>query len=217
MRSCGHSWWTARWGFLPGSHCSMGRSSGMQGWMARHCRGTAEGQGMGSRGFPRKGWGTLSATWGRGSEQLYLLPLLCLTLELSKVAFCPPPPPRLPRAWRHKEAPSVQEKAVSFLFAPIPAPLWGTFAPAAQWGTHLWHTLYTALGGSVCVLIKAIISVVLLKDVLELEGDPLSLRSSQSPPSRIGDPQTFTGLQGYPALSPPSGDRDLPVHTGLQW
>lgn len=73
-----------------------------------------------------------------------------------------------------------------------------------------------ALGGSVCVLIKAIISAVMLKALLKLEGDRSSLRSSLSPPSWDGDPPTFTGLWSYSALSPPSGDRDFPVLTGLQ-
>lgn len=44
------SWWevTAVWG----------RSSGMQGWVARPCRKTAGGQGMGSRDFSRSGEGS---------------------------------------------------------------------------------------------------------------------------------------------------------------
>lgn len=73
-----------------------------------------------------------------------------------------------------------------------------------------------ALGGSVCVLIKAIISAVMLKALLKLEGDHSSLRSGWSPPSWDGDPPAFTGLWGYPALSPSGGDRDLPALTGLQ-
>lgn len=80
----------------------------------------------------------------------------------------------------------------------------------------LWHTHCTALGGSVCALIKAIISAIMLKGFLKLVGDLSSLTSGRSPPSWDGDPPTSTGLWGYSSLSHPSGDRDLPVLTGLQ-
>lgn len=42
---------------------------------------------IGSRSFSRSGWESHSAIWGRGSEQLCLLSLLCLT----KTTFYTPP------------------------------------------------------------------------------------------------------------------------------